>query len=98
MGVEGPYWATANQISEKNVGFTGGLLNMGGNLGGVLSPTLTPLIAEHFGWVRALDFTALVAFGAALLWLWISPSRKVEERASAFFSPQPSTAEGSNLE
>ena len=48
LGVEGPYWATANQISDKNVGFTGGLLNMGGNLGGVLSPTLTPFIAATF--------------------------------------------------
>jgi MFS transporter, ACS family, glucarate transporter len=98
MGVEGPYWATANQISEKNVGFTGGLLNMGGNLGGVLSPTLTPLIAEHFGWVHALDLTGLVAFGAALLWLGVSPSKKVEERAAPLFQPQPSTAQSSHAE
>ena len=98
LGVEGPYWATANQISDKNVGFTGGLLNMGGNLGGVLSPTLTPLLAEHFGWVHALDFTGLVALGAALLWLSVSASRKVEERAPALFSPEPSVAEGSSAE
>jgi MFS transporter, ACS family, glucarate transporter len=98
LGVEGPYWATANQISDKNVGFTGGLLNMGGNLGGVLSPTLTPLIAQHFGWVRALDFTGLVALGAALLWLFVSPSKKVEEQALALLSPQPSAVEGSNVE
>ncbi|MCI0627528.1 MAG: MFS transporter [Acidobacteria bacterium] len=76
LGVEGPYWATANQISDKNVGFTGGLLNTGSNLGGVLSPTLTPFLAEHYGWVRALDFTGLVALGAALLWLSVSPSKK----------------------
>jgi ACS family glucarate transporter-like MFS transporter len=98
MGVEGPYWATANQISDKNVGFTGGLLNMGGNLGGVLSPTLTPLIAQHFGWVSALDFTGLVALGAAMLWLSVNPSKKVEERVSSLFTPEPSPLEGSNAE
>jgi ACS family glucarate transporter-like MFS transporter len=60
------------------VGFVGGLLNTGGNLGGVISPTLTPLIAQHFGWVRALDFAAVVALGAAALWLTVIPSRKLE--------------------
>jgi ACS family glucarate transporter-like MFS transporter len=82
LGVEGPYWATANQISARNEGFVGGLLNTGSNLGGVISPTLTPLIAEHFGWVRALDFTGAVALGAAALWLSVIPSRKMESDVS----------------
>jgi len=77
MGVEGPYWATGNQISAKNVGFVGGLLNTGGNLGGAISPALTPLIAQHFGWVRALDFAGLVALVAAALWLSVVPSSKM---------------------
>ena len=79
LGVEGPYWASANQISGRKAGFTGGLMNTGANLGGVISPTLTPLIAQHFGWVYALDFASVVALVAAALWLWISPSRKIEE-------------------
>ena len=78
LGVVGPYWATANQISGRKTGFTGGLMNTGSNIGGVISPTLTPLIAQHFGWVHALDFASVVALGAAALWLWISPSRKIE--------------------
>jgi len=98
MGVEGPYWASANQISDRNVGFTGGLLNMGGNLGGVLSPTLTPFIAQRFGWVHALDFTGLVALGAALLWLSVSPSKKVDVEAPVLLIPQPASMEGSNTE
>ena len=88
LGVEGPYWATANQISGKNVGFTGGLLNTGGNLGGVISPTLTPLIAQHFGWIHALDFAGLVALGAAALWLSVVPSKKGEEGYRAVPLPQ----------
>jgi ACS family glucarate transporter-like MFS transporter len=78
LGAEGAYWASANQISGKNAGFTGGLMNTGGNFGGVISPTLTPLIAEYFGWVHALDFAALTAVVAAVLWLWISPSKEVK--------------------
>ena len=72
---------------------------MGGNLGGVLSPTLTPLIAQHFGWVSALDFTGLVALGAAMLWFSVNPSEKVgKEEAPAFLTPQPSPLESSNTE
>ena len=78
LGVEGPFWASANQISGRRAGFTGGLMNTGSNLGGVISPTVTPLIAQHFGWVHALDFASVVALGAAALWLWISPSKKIE--------------------
>ena len=78
LGVVGPYWASANQISGRKTGFTGGLMNTGSNIGGVISPTLTPLIAQHLGWVHALDFASVVALGAAALWLWISPSRKIE--------------------
>ena len=87
LGVEGPYWASANQIGGRKAGFTGGLLNTGGNLGGVISPTLTPLIAQHFGWVHALDFTGLVALGAAALWLWISVSKRIEGK----LDPDPLT-------
>lgn len=89
LGAEGAYWASANQISGRNAGFTGGLMNTGGNFGGVISPTLTPLIAEHFGWIHALDFAALTAVAAALLWLWISPSKEVKGK----LIPTPSIQE-----
>ena len=78
LGVEGPYWASANQLSGRKAGFTGGLMNTGSNLGGVISPTLTPFIAQHFGWVHAFDFASVIALGAAALWLWISPSKKIK--------------------
>src|SRR5262249_7280487 len=73
MGVEGPYWATASALAGRRAGVSGGILNTGANLGGVISPTLTPLLATQVGWVRALDFTAVVAVAAAALWLWVSP-------------------------
>ena len=79
LGVEGPYWAVANQMSGRKAGFTGGLMNTGSNFGGVISPTLTPFIAHYFGWVRALDFACVVAIGSALLWVWISPQKKPEK-------------------
>jgi MFS transporter, ACS family, glucarate transporter len=72
--VEGPFWATMMEIAGANAGTAGGILNMAGNLGGVVSPALTPLIAAHFGWQRALDVAALMACVSACLWLGVSPS------------------------
>lgn len=72
--VEGPFWATMMEIAGTRAGVAGGILNMGGNLGGIVSPALTPLIAAHFGWQRALDVAALMACVSACLWLGVSPA------------------------
>lgn len=45
---------------------------MGSNLGGLISPVLTPVLAARIGWERALDVAAGVAILAAVLWLGIS--------------------------
>lgn len=82
MAVEGAYWASVIEIAREHSGSGGGILNMGGNLGGLLSPTVTPLIAANLGWVVALDVGAAGAIAAGLLWFWISPGDSTRPRAS----------------
>jgi len=48
-------------------------MNFGCNLGGMISPSLTPWLAERIGWESALSLTARLALIAALLWLPINP-------------------------
>jgi ACS family glucarate transporter-like MFS transporter len=69
--VEGPFWATMMRIAGKNSGRAGGIMNMGSNLGGLLSPALTPLIASFIGWENALHLAAFLAIIAAISWLGI---------------------------
>jgi len=69
--VEGPFWATMMRIAGKNSGRAGGIMNMGSNLGGLLSPALTPLIASYIGWENALHLAAFLAIIAAISWLGI---------------------------
>jgi ACS family glucarate transporter-like MFS transporter len=62
-------------------------MNMGGQLGGAVTASLTPLIALHFGWnVSFLTATIFAAVGA-LAWLVVNPdarlSQIVDRRASA---------------
>jgi ACS family glucarate transporter-like MFS transporter len=71
--VEGPFWAMMMRIAGKKSGTAGGIMNMGSNLGGLLSPALTPVIASYLGWENALHVAALLAVVGALLWLGIKP-------------------------
>ncbi len=68
---EGPFWATMTQLSGERSGVAGGVMNFGSNLGGMISPALTPWLAERLGWGSALSLTAGLAIVSAFLWLGI---------------------------
>lgn len=72
--VEGPFWTMMMRLSGSNSGTAGGVMNMGSNLGGLISPALTPLIAVWIGWENALHVAAVLSIIAGLLWIWIRPS------------------------
>jgi len=74
---EGPFWATMTQLSGEHSGIAGGTMNFGSNLGGMVSPALTPWLAQRIGWESALTLTAGLAVVAGLLWLGV----RVEPRA-----------------
>jgi cyanate permease len=48
-------------------------MNTGSNVGGLVSPALTPVLAAVIGWENALHVAAALALVAALLWLGIDP-------------------------
>ncbi len=67
----GNYWACATDLHADKAGSSTGFMNTFANIGGTLSPTLTPLIAEKMGWNSALLFAAGLAIIGALLWLGV---------------------------
>ena len=72
------YFATTIDLAKSHAGIAGGFMNMGGNLGGALSPTLTPLLAHHFGWDGALYASAGLAVTGALFWLGVHPEQEID--------------------
>jgi MFS transporter, ACS family, glucarate transporter len=74
------WWAAVNDISPTDSGTLSGIMNTAGSLGGVVSPILTPWIAGHFGWTRALDFAALVVISSGVLWLLIRSGSRAGAR------------------
>lgn len=74
--VEGPFWATMIEIARDRSGAAGGVMNMGSNVGGLISPALTPVLAASIGWENALHVAAILAVVAGLMWIGISPRRE----------------------
>lgn len=73
LSVEGPFWATMMDLAGGRSGTAGGVMNMGSNLGGLVSPALTPVLAASIGWEKALHAAAALSVLGGLLWLGIAP-------------------------
>jgi ACS family glucarate transporter-like MFS transporter len=72
------FWATCIDLAPNMSGSLSGLMNMGGNLGGWISPVLTAYIATHFGWKQALDFAAALPIIAGGFWLMVRADQDLE--------------------
>ncbi len=69
--VEGPFWATMSRMAGARTGTAGGIMNMGSNIGGLISPLLTPWMATFLGWEGALLIAGGLSVVAAGLWLGV---------------------------
>ncbi len=77
------FWSVTADIAGSSAGSVSGVMNMGGQIGGAVTASLTPLIANSFGWSASfLTAAALCAAGSAL-WLTVDPERKLAPPESA---------------
>ncbi|HUJ21441.1 MAG TPA: MFS transporter [Bryobacteraceae bacterium] len=70
------FWSVSADIGRKSAGSVSGFMNMGGQFGGTLTASLTPLIAKHFGWTASFLVAAGLCAAGALAWLWVHPEGK----------------------
>lgn len=74
FSTEGCYWSTIIGLSGPNAGAAGGLMNMAGNLGGVVSTLAVPILVRIMGWYRMFALASLLAILGALFWLLVRSS------------------------
>ena len=72
---EGAYWSGATFVAGPHTAAATGILNTGGNLGGVISTPLMPVLVGAFGWLPALSTGSVFALVGALAWFWIRVDR-----------------------
>lgn len=78
---EGTFWAATTNVAGTNAGAATGILNTMGNLGGVASTALVPILVREFGWVVALGSGSALALLGALLWLLIDSGKEATPAA-----------------
>jgi len=74
VAAEAACWMTAVELGGAHGTTAAGLLNTGGNLGGIVAPVVTPWVGVHFGWVWSVGLGAAVSLTGALLWLRVRPT------------------------
>jgi ACS family glucarate transporter-like MFS transporter len=73
----GSFWAVSANFAGEYAGLTSGIMNMGAQIGGACTASLTPLIAAYFGWEMSFFVAALLAMIGALAWLIVDPKRSL---------------------
>lgn len=79
VSCEAPFWTTAASLAGEAEGAATGVLNLMGNVGGILSIWLVPLMKDAWGWFAMLAFWAAAALVAA--GLFASTGRGTSTRA-----------------
>ncbi len=67
------FWSVSADIGKGSAGSVSGFMNMGGQFGGALTASLTPIIANHFGWGVSFLVAACLCAAGALAWLPVHP-------------------------
>jgi ACS family glucarate transporter-like MFS transporter len=72
------FWSVSVDIAGQSSGVFSSMVNMGGQIGGAVTASLTPWIAQHFGWTTSFAVSAVLAVFGALCWMTVHPERPLD--------------------
>ena len=75
---EGPYWAATMRVARADTGAATGVLNTGGNIGGIVCQPMVAALVAGGDWTSAWVIGAALAALAAVLWLFVRCERTFE--------------------
>lgn len=78
---EAAFWTAAMVIGRRQSAAAGGVLNTGGNLGGILATPVVAWLSSHGGWTLSFEAGAVCAVASGLAWFAIAPGAAAPERA-----------------
>jgi ACS family glucarate transporter-like MFS transporter len=77
------FWTLSADLGRSSAGSVAGVMNMGGQLGGAVVASLTPVIASGYGWSASFLFTAALAMVGAAAWIFIDPDSELNAESPA---------------
>jgi MFS transporter, ACS family, glucarate transporter len=76
------FWSVSVDIAGSSSGVFSAIMNMGGQIGGALTASLTPWIAQRYGWTTSFAIAAALALMSAGLWMTVHPEIPLESESS----------------
>jgi ACS family glucarate transporter-like MFS transporter len=83
------FWSVSVDIAGFNSGVFSGIINMGGQIGGAVTASLTPWIAQRYGWTTSFAIAAALALMSAALWTTVHPEKPIEAETAAALQREP---------
>lgn len=78
--VEGPYWAAVMNVGREDSMAASGVMNTGGNAGGIVAMPVVAYLSGHQSWHAAFLIAACFVTAGAIAWLGIDARHSVEAR------------------
>lgn len=73
------FWSVSVDIAGRSSAVFSSMVNMGGQIGGAVTASLTPWVAQRFGWTVSFDIAAALAVGGAICWMIVHPERPLDD-------------------
>jgi len=71
------FWSVTADMAGASAGSVSGIMNMGGQIGGIVTASLTPLIAQQFSWTASFLVAAALCAAGSLAWLAVDPNAEL---------------------
>jgi ACS family glucarate transporter-like MFS transporter len=71
------FWAVTADLAGPGAGAVSGVMNMCNQIGGAVTASLTPVLANHFGWPASFLVAAALCAVGSLTWLAVDPRREL---------------------
>ena len=82
------FWSLSSRIGGRSAGSLSGVMNMGSQIGGAATASVTPWIAKYFGWGNSFFVAAAVCGVGAILWLAVNPDSTLAMKTEPLVAKQ----------
>ena len=71
------FWSVTADIAGGSAGSVSGFMNMGGQIGGAVTGSLTPWIAARYGWTASFLVASALCMVGAVSWIAVNPLNRL---------------------